>query len=100
MEAKGLQAAENPGEIRVELVEKDGGYYLDTNLYEYLEGFTNRMIHTDVLGEAFEPEEKFENPDGTPIRFDADYFGNHRGIHVIPGPFAGKEELEKEIWRD
>ena len=35
-----------------------------------------------------EPEQLFENPDGTPIRFDTDYFGNHRGVEVLPGPFA------------
>ena len=46
------------------------------------------MVHTDVLGMAFEPEQKFENPDGTAIRFDSDYFGNHRGVNVLPGPFA------------
>ena len=32
------------------------------------------MINTEVLGKAFEPEEFFENPDATPITFDADYF--------------------------
>jgi cell wall assembly regulator SMI1 len=46
------------------------------------------MIHTEILGKAFEPEASFENPDGTPIRFDQDFFGNHRGVDVIPGPFA------------
>ena len=50
------------------------------------------MINTEVLGKAFEPEASFENADGTPIRFDADYFGNHRGVHVIPGPFASPSD--------
>ena len=80
-----------------EIYEKDGKYYLDTNIYEFLDGFTSRMINTDVLGMAFEPEEKFENPDGTPIQFDEDYFGGHRGIHVIPGPFASVDDSEKEL---
>ena len=34
----------------------------------YLKGFTGRMINTEVLGNAFEPEQPFENADGTPIR--------------------------------
>lgn len=55
------------------------------------------MINTDVLGKAFEPEQKFENPDGTPIRFDADYFGKQRGINVIPGPFANAEDVQKAL---
>ncbi len=46
------------------------------------------MIHTDTLGKAFEPEQRFENPDGTDITFDSDFLGNHRGLNVIPGPFA------------
>lgn len=82
----------------MEIVEKDGKYYLDTNVYEYLEGFKNRMINTDVLGRAFEPEQRFENPDGTDIQFDADYFGGHRGVDVIPGPFASAEDAEKVLF--
>ena len=53
------------------------------------------MINTEILGKAFEPEQPFENPDGTPIRFDTDYFGNHRGVHVIPGPFASPSDRIK-----
>ncbi len=78
--------------IHVELAEKDGHYFLKTNVYDYLKDFSSRMINTEVLGKAFEPEASFENADGTPIRFDADYFGNHRGVHVIPGPFASPSD--------
>ncbi len=79
---------EDGQEIKVELVEKDGEYYLETNIFEYIKDFHTRMINTEVLGKAFEPEQYFENPDGTPIRFDTDYFGNYRGVQIIPGPFA------------
>jgi len=75
-------------EIKVELVEKDGHYYLNTNIFDYIKDFSVRMINTEILGKAFEPEQYYENPDGTPICFNSDYFGNHRGVHVIPGPFA------------
>ena len=88
----------NADDVKVELVEKDGQYYLDTNVYDMLEGFQNRMINTDVLGKAFEPEQPFENPDGTPIQFDQDYFGEHRGINVIPGPFACAEDSRKVLY--
>ena len=80
-------------------MEKDGTYYLDTNLYEVLKDFTGRMIHTDILGQAFEPEQKFENPDGTAILFESDYFGGHRGIQVVPGPFASAEDAKKPLLR-
>ena len=46
------------------------------------------IISSDTLGLAFEPEQRFENPDGTDIIFDADYFGGHRGPETMPGPFA------------
>ncbi len=84
----GAESGDIPTEVKVELVEKDGKYYLDTNVYEFLGDFTDRMINTEILGKAFEPEQYFENPDRTPITFNTDYFGEHRGVIVIPGPFA------------
>lgn len=65
---------------------------MHTNLYDYLPQFETQVIHTDLLGEAFEPEQKFESPDGTPILFDRDYFGCKRGIMPLAGPFAGSAE--------
>lgn len=56
------------------------------------------IITSDILGLAFEPEERFENPDGTPIVFDTDYLGEHRGVAAIPGPFASGEAAKKQIW--
>ena len=77
--------------VYVNLVEKDGRYTLETNVYEILGDYTTSIIDSDVLGEAFEPEERFENPDGSTITFDRDYFGNHRSLTAVPGPFAAKE---------
>ncbi len=90
-EVNGL-SAENDQELKIELEEKDGKYYLNTNIYDYIKDFSTRMINTEILGKAFEPEQYFESADGTPIRFDADYSGNHRGTQVIPGPFASPNE--------
>lgn len=73
--------------VFLKLEEKNGLYELRTNLYETLPDIKGRLISTGVLGEAFEPEQLFENPDGTPIFFDRDYFGEKRGIFPIPGPF-------------
>lgn len=94
-EKNGLTENRNP--VTVELEEKDGQYYLNTNLYEIVADFSDRMIDTDVLGMAFEPEQPFENPDGTKIRFDRDYFGNHRSIRVVPGPFASEDDAKKAL---
>ncbi len=78
--------------VQVSLEEKDGKYCLKTNLYEYLKEFRDGIITSDTLGEAFEPEERFENPDGTSITFDSDYLGDHRGVDALPGPFAEAKE--------
>lgn len=76
------------GEVKLALVEKDGGVYLETNLYELLPAVSAGIISTETLGEAFEPEEKYENPDGTPITFDSDFFGSHRAAAPLAGPFS------------
>ena len=84
--------------VYVELVEQNGKYILKTNLYDFLGGFRTGIINSDILGYAFEPEQRFENPDGTAIQFDSDYLGDHRGIDTIPGPFASAEALSKQLW--
>ena len=84
--------------VTIELVEKDGKYSLKTNVYGKLKDFTDGIICTETLGRAFEPEQRFENPDGTDIVFDRDYFGNHRGTETIPGPFASAEDAGKILY--
>ena len=86
------------GEAYVKLEEKDGHVYVRTNVYDMLKDFTDGVINSDILGCAFEPEQRFENPDGSAIIFDRDFFGNHRGLSVLPGPFAGKDALDKAAW--
>ena len=84
--------------VTVELVEKDGHYYLKTNVYDLLGDFKDGIITSDILGYAFEPEQRFENPDGTAITFNEDYLGEHRGLSVVPGPFVSAEAAGKQLW--
>lgn len=72
----------------VNLIEKDGTYRIKTNIYNLLDGWTTSIIDSDALGEAFEPEQRFENPDGSTIVFNRDYHGNLRSLNALPGPFA------------
>lgn len=76
--------------VEIAYDEKDGKPSLKTNLYDVLPNVDCKLIHTDDIFMAFEPEEKYENPDGTPITFDIDYNGDKRGSKIIPGPFASK----------
>ncbi len=73
--------------VFVELTEQDG-LKLNTNLWPLLKDFRVGIMTSDALGCAFEPEQRFENPDGSDLILDRDYFGRHRGLSTIPGPFA------------
>lgn len=77
-------------DVKIDIVEENGSMKLKTNIYDLLGDFNVPMITTDTLGEAFEPEQRFENPDGSDIIFNTDYAGNSRGLNIIPGPFAEK----------
>ncbi len=91
---------DSDSEIKVELVNDNGSYKLKTNIYNIVGGFKDGIINSDILGKAFEPEQRFEERDGSDIIFQDDYLGNHRGIKTIPGPFASADELEEIIWVD
>ena len=88
---------EADGKVTVELEEKDGRCVLKTNVYDFLKDFRDGIVTSDILGCAFEPEQRFENPDGTAITFDRDYLGAHRGLDTLPGPFA-EGKAETEVW--
>ncbi len=75
--------------VNFSLKDGDGSPVLETDLYEHLKPGSAGIISTELLGEAFEPEQLFEEPDGTAIVFDVDYLGGHRDILPVAGPFAG-----------
>lgn len=77
--------------ITVSVEERNGKYGIQTNLNDYVHSLkAAALISTDTLGTAFEPEQKFENPDGTSIVLNVDYFGNSSGLSPISGPFSEK----------
>lgn len=75
----------------VQIQETDCGWILRSNLQTILSE-TVETVSTRTLGIAFEPEQMFENPDGTPIIFDADFLGVKRTEASFPGPFAELKE--------
>ena len=84
--------------VSIEVVEKDGKFLIKTDVFDKVKDFKVHLINTDTLGEAFEPEEKYENPDGTPITFDEDYYYNKRGMNIIPGPVATADGIKEFVW--
>ena len=49
------------------------------------------LITTDTLGMAFEPEQRFEAPDGSDLIFDTGIDGKKREGTICAGPAAGSE---------
>ena len=47
-----------------------------------------KLITSDTLGMAFEPEERFETPEGEDIIFDTDFYGDSRLNNLVAGPFS------------
>ena len=72
--------------VTLELKEENGQYRLETNLMEYLP--EAKLITSDTLGMAFEPEQRFEAPDGEDIIFDTDFYGESRMNNLVAGPFS------------
>ncbi|MBQ0001254.1 MAG: hypothetical protein KBT01_06925 [Clostridiales bacterium] len=84
--------------VYISLKETEEGLMLDTDLYEYLPEQQLPVHSTASLGMAFEPEEYFENPDGSEIIFNRDYFDNDRLLTCIAGPFANASSVKKTLF--
>ena len=75
---------DNEHHIILELKEDNGQLHLDSNFQAFLP--EARLITSDTLGMAFEPEQRFETPAGEDIVFDRDFYGNQRTT-IVAGPF-------------
>lgn len=88
----------NPG---VRLVkELENGYLYLTFPPSYYHQ-KNKMITTALLGKAKIPKAAFDNPDGTPLKIDSDFFGSRRSeSNPSAGPFEsqGKGTLKLKVW--
>lgn len=94
-----LESNWDPG---LKLIEKADGLYLELALDKsWNDKQQRKLVTTEFLGKATIPNLPYENPDGTPIRIDTDYFGNRRDPNnPSPGPFElsqdGKRNLK--VW--
>ena len=89
---------ENEHKVTLKLETNGAKAKLVTNLYDYLPERSTETVSTALLGQAFESEEKFENPDGSPIVFNEDYFGNHRAVNPQFGPFEAVPTDKTELF--
>ena len=58
------------------------------------------LITTEILGKAKIPNAPFDNPDGSDLVIDMDYFGNKRSGKTNPGPFSDLKtgEVRLKVW--
>lgn len=89
---------DSKNKVEIKYVEKDGKPALETNVYNFLPDTKLNILTTEDIPMAFEPEQKYENPDGSPITFDEDFFGTKRNSSTIPGPFVDKTEVQKPLF--
>lgn len=58
-----------------------------------------RRVTGDILGETAVPKLPFENPDGSPVKINTDYFGRKRYAgNPFPGPFEAPVNGEIKVW--
>ena len=89
------QSAVTPDQrVIFRLEEKDGHWYLITDLYGALPPSDMQVVNSSLLGSAFESEQRFENPDGSSLHLDTDLFGDRHADHPLCGPLAAPPDGE------
>jgi hypothetical protein len=72
------------------VVEKGGYIYLNLTLDRAIRRHTTSLVTAARLGKARVPGLAYENPDGSPLKVDSDYFGRPRSMSTpAAGPFEG-----------
>ena len=73
----------------VRLQQKSDGWYLTFRADKSWQGGRKRqLVTTAMLGTAKIPKLPYENPDGTPLKVNTDYFRKNRDTgNPFPGPF-------------
>jgi len=95
-DTKAISAPDHDPEIA--LVEEGEHGYLYLKLDDNFQDFMAEIITTEILGKAWVPKAAFENPDGTFLRIDRDYFGSERtASNNHPGPFLQVSEGKAKI---
>jgi len=80
----------------------DGGNaYLHLAWEPAMRNSNTALVTIELLGKAKVPGLAYENPDGSPLKVDRDYFGQRRSTaNPTPGPFEkpGKGAVRIKVW--
>jgi len=86
----------------VKLLKKADGWYLEMAAdFARAAGQSRPLVTTELVGKAVIPGLPLENPDGSPLKIDTDYFGKKRNkTNPFPGPFEmkGDGSFEVKVW--
>ncbi|MBW7988870.1 MAG: DUF1565 domain-containing protein [Planctomycetes bacterium] len=94
-----LEKADFDPEVKV--VGKGDSVFLHITLDDSWYALDNRLVTTSLLGRAKIPNAAFENPDGTALKINTDYFGKKRNeANPSAGPFEnpGEGKLTLKVW--
>jgi hypothetical protein len=83
------------------IVVEGDGLRLHLALGQAVQKATTTLVTTELLGKARIPNLAYENPDGSPLKIDNDYFGKKRNeTNPTAGPFEklGTGELRLKVW--
>jgi hypothetical protein len=84
------------------IVKKADGYYLEWIANTDWDGdIIRKPVTSGLLGVAQIPGQRWENPDGSDMVINTDYFGNHRDeSNPAPGPFASLKKglVSVKVW--
>jgi hypothetical protein len=99
--AREAQDVTLPVDPKVRITEEGQNTYLHVAWEPAMQNPGTTLVTTELLGKARIPGLAYENPDGSPLKVDHDYFGQGRSTtHPTPGPFEspGEGELKLKVW--
>ena len=73
--------------VKSSMLEANDDVYLTLTVPQEMLALRTASVTTARLGSPRFPEALYENPDGTPITLDRDFFGKERGKNPTVGPF-------------
>jgi hypothetical protein len=85
----------------LKMVEEGENVYLHLTFNQDYYKHKGEIITTEILGKAKIPNTLFDNPDGTALRIDKDFFGKKRADeNTTAGPFNNLEEgkVVLKVW--
>ena len=85
----------------IKIEEKGESVYLYITLDQSLKTLDNPLAMTELLGKTKISGLAFENPDGSSLKIDTDYFGKRRNeANPSAGPFEdpGDGKIKLKVW--